>query len=267
LLVAQLVRHGAGVSLGDPHAGHPESLATRLEGLGVRPTVESDPRHILTLVESAAQEIQARKHGASAAHPVIAVVDELPEQIRLLADRDRQRLREALEVLGFSGRKFGVSIILLAQSWTRATIGGTAVRNLVPAAAIFRMRRDEALAMSGIRAESWPDDPLHLPPGEAYLVGVGSDIARIRVPSLGARPVLGLPSSGARDGLNEHTASTPRAQNDDPKRAQILELARRGAEPKEIVRIVYGLEKTGAAYTQRMREVWTVVSGALGEDT
>ncbi len=266
LVVAQLVRRGAGVSLGDPHAGHPESLADRLAVLGIRPTVESEPRHILALVATAAQEIQARKVGHPAAHPVIVVVDELPEQIRLLGDRDRERLREALEVLGFSGRKFGVSIILLAQSWTRATIGGTAVRNLVPAAAIFRMRRDEALAMSGIRAESWPDDPLNLPPGEAYLVGVGSDIARIRVPALGARPVLGLPSSGARDGLNEHTMSTPRALSDDPKRAQILELARRGVELREIVRIVYGLERTGAAYTARMREVWAVVTGAVRGD-
>ncbi len=264
LVVAQLVQRGAGVSLGDPHAGHPESLADRLAALGIRPTVESEPRHILALVATAAHEIQARKVGHPAAHPVIVVVDELPEQIRLLGDRDRERLREALEVLGFSGRKFGVSVILLAQSWTRATIGGTAVRNLVPAAAIFRMRRDEALTMSGLTADRWPDDPLNLPPGEAYLVGVGSDIARIRVPSLSVRPAFAVPSHQPLADPNEVTANTQRTPNEDQTKAQILALLRRGTQPKEVVRIVFGIEKQGASYTARMREVWAVVSDALG---
>src|SRR5262249_12376673 len=155
---------GARVMLGDPHQGNRESLAARLEALGIRVLTESDPRPIRELVETAAEEVQARKRGYPTPHPVVVVVDELPELIRLLGDRDRQALRTALELVGFTGRKFDVSALLMSQSWTRAVVGGTAVRNLIPAAAIFRLRRDEALAMSGIRAESWPDDPLSLPP-------------------------------------------------------------------------------------------------------
>jgi hypothetical protein len=268
LLAVQLVHRRATVLLGDPHSGNRESLANRLHGLGVRLPTEDDPRRIRDLVENAAQEVQARKHcpvASTGSQPVVVVVDELPELIRLLGGRDRERLRTALELLGFSGRKFDVSALLMSQSWTRAVIGGTEVRNLVPAAAVFRMRRDEALAMSGIRAEGWRDDPLSLPPGEAYIVGVGSDISRIRVPSLGARPVLGLPSSVLADTPYEHTASTPRAQSEHPQRAQILELARRGMEPREIVKAVFGLQKTGATYTTRLREVWGVVTERLTE--
>lgn len=262
LVVAQLVQRGASISLGDPHAGHPESLANRLEVLGIRPTVEAEPRRIRELVETAAQEIQARKHGSPSAHPLIVVVDELPEQVRLLGDRDRERLRTALEVLGFSGRKFNVSTLLMSQSWTRAVVGGTAVRNLVPAAAIFRMRRDEALAMSGLRAESWPDDPLNLPPGEAYLVGVGSGITRIQVPkvevsSRGVQPGVQPLSLPAPRG---HPGDTPQDTGEDTSRdSEILRAFRRTGDVNRVAREVFNVEPGGAAW-QRARQR---VNGAL----
>lgn len=273
LLVAQLVNQGASISLGDPHAGHVESLATRLEALGIRPTVEEEPRLIRELVETAADEIQARKHGAPTARPVVVVVDELPEQIRLLGDRDRERLREALEVIGFSGRKFAISAILLAQSWTRSTVGGTTVRNLVPAAAIFRMRRAEALSMSGIRAESWPDDPLNLPPGEAYLIGVGSDIARVRVPKVEAptlRPTLPatLPNPAIYPAqaapLGPPTGYVQGTQQGFPqgRDAEILRLFRQGLGYPEIVQRLYP-KAAGSRFKEARAEVEDAVRRAL----
>jgi hypothetical protein len=262
LLVAQFVQRGATISLGDPHAGHQESLANRLESLGIRPTVEADPRSIRELVETAAQEIQARKHGAPSAHPLIVVVDELPEQVRLLGDRDRERLRTALEILGFSGRKFNVSTLLMSQSWTRAVIGGTAVRNLVPAAAIFRMRRDEALAMSGLRAESWPDDPLNLPPGEAYLVGVGSGITRIVVPKVEVSP------RGVQGGVQPLSLPPPRGHlvdtsedsgEDTSQDSAILAAFRRTGDVNQTAREVFGVQPGGESWQRARRRV----NGAL----
>jgi hypothetical protein len=263
LLVAQLVHRGASVALGDPHAGNVESLANRLQALSVRVPTEEEPRRIREMVETAAMEIQARKHGAPSTAQVVVVVDELIEQVRLLGGRDRERMREALEILSSSGRKFSVSSILLSGSWTRAMVGGTAVRNLAPTAAIFKMRRDEALSMCGLTAEAWPSDPLSLPPGEAYLVGVGSDVVRIRVPSFGVRPAFALPSHEDAVRVHEDTANTPRIPNEDPTKSQILALLRRGVEPREVVRLVYGIEKPGASYTARLKEVWSVVSEQL----
>jgi len=270
LLVAQLVQQGARISLGDPHAGHPESLANRLEAMGITPPLEQEPRLIRELVETTAAEIQTRKYTPST-RPVVCVVDELPTQIRLLGDRDRERLREALEIIGFSGRKFAVSVILLAQSWTRAVVGGTAIRNLVPAAAIFRMRRDEALSMSGMRAESWPDDPLNLPPGEAYLVGVGSDIKRIRVPALPA--ARGLPSQPSQPSQPSPSLPTalPATFGEGNRKAagrlepegrdrRVLDLFMAGASVPEIVQTTYQLSSNdGRRYIAARDQVEAVI--------
>lgn len=265
LVVAQLVNQGASISLGDPHAGHPESLANRLEALGVRPQVEEEPRLIKEQVETAALEIQSRKHSTDR-RPLVVVVDELPEQIRLLGDRDRARLREALEIIGFGGRKFGVSVILLAQSWTRAVVGGTAVRNLVPAAGIFRMRRDEALAMSGIRAESWPDDPLSLPPGEAYLVGVSSDISRIRVPALPSTLRSTLQSTlppTLQPAFSAEYAQGRTQSSAQGRDAEILSLFKEGLGYPQIVQRLYP-NAAGSRFKEARSEVETVIRRALG---
>jgi hypothetical protein len=289
LLALQYSRDGAELYLSDPHVGHPDSLVNRLGQLTKtmcdtpRPHIVSTgdsriaetPRETLHLLERALSQLESRKRlwraSGGSDKPLVAIVDEWPETLRTLPPRDRERLLDVVQLIGYAGRKYGVAVLLVAQSWLVPAVGSSQVRNPLRAAIVHAMRADEARALAGLPAAAWPADPAELVPGEAFVCGVDSGITRVRmplvdVPLLGARPVLALPSSVLADGDDEHTASTPRALNDDPKRAQILELARRGVEPKEIVRLVYGLEKTGAAYTARMREVWAIVSGAVRDD-
>lgn len=105
-----------------------------------------------------------------------------------------KRLRVALEVIGgFSGRKFHVAVIVMGQSWMRSVIGSTAIRNVVPTAAVFRMRADEARAVSGLRSEYWETDALMVEPGEGYMCGLTSGAVRVRVPALPSPGSLMVP--------------------------------------------------------------------------
>ena len=122
-------------------------------------------------------------------------MDEFPELIRLLNDGDVERLRVALEVIGgLSGRKFNVAVVVMGQSWQRSVVGSTALRNLVPTSAVFRMQSREAFTMTGLRSEYWETDPLMLQPGEGYICGITSGAVRVRVPELPSPGSLMVPT-------------------------------------------------------------------------
>lgn len=124
--------------------------------------------------------------------PYVAVVDEFPELLRRLNDRDEARLRDALLVIGgLSGRKFKVATIVMGQSWKNSVVGSTEMRDLVGAQAVFRMRKDEALLMTNLRSDYWNPDPLLLQKGEAFICGVVSGAVLVRVPPVDASSRVG----------------------------------------------------------------------------
>lgn len=191
LLAAQYIRMGALVYVADPHSGHPDSLLSRLEPLMGRPQgdwrVAESPRETLHLVERVHDQLERRKSGwrrhNGDQRPLVAVVDEFAESLRLLPPGDRERLLELIQIIGYSGRKYGVATVLLAQSWLTGGVFTSQVRNPVQASITHAMRADEARALTGLRAEAWPSDPMGLPPGEAFALGIGSSgLLRIRVP-------------------------------------------------------------------------------------
>lgn len=263
LLAAQLDRMGARLSIGDPHASNPESLASRLGPLVGRLDVEEEPRMILSQVTGAYAELQRRKALGEAGdtRPYVAIVDEFPELVRLLNDRDLERLRVALEVVGgFSGRKFHVAVIVLGQSWMRSVIGSTAIRNLVTTAAVFRMRSDEARAMSGLRAEYWERDTLLLEPGEGYMCGLTSGAVRVRVPELPAHgslmvptgfpgPVIALPRGVAEPNGNPDGTQGSDLPPELPEHA-VMALLAKGYDLGKVVTELTGVSR-GRQYQER----------------
>src|SRR5262249_38359176 len=192
LLAAQYVRLGAELRVADPHSGHPGSLLTQLEALVGRSAlgwVAETPRETLLLVDQVAEQLEQRKAGwrrhQGEQRPLVLLIDEFAESLRLLPPGDRERLLDRIQVLGYGGRKYEVACILLAQSWLTGAINSSQVRNPLRAAVVHAMRADEGRALTGLRAEAWPADPGDLPAGEAYVLGVGSSsLIRVRVPLL-----------------------------------------------------------------------------------
>jgi hypothetical protein len=138
----------------------------------------------------AQDELMTRKgHGASAdTRPYVVVADELPECLQVLNGHDGGPLQSALEPIGgLSGRKHAVSVIMLGQSWSKAVVGSTAMRNLITSSAVFRMRSDKAFYMTNLKSRCWRvagPDPLDLEPGMFNAVGIDSGAVLGRVPEL-----------------------------------------------------------------------------------
>lgn len=179
-----------------PGGGHPGSLLTQLEPLVGRNAlgwVAESPRETLMLVDQVAEQLEQRKAGWRKHHgdqrPLVLLIDEFAESLLLLPPGDRERLLDRIQVLGYSGRKYDVACVLLAQSWLTGAINSSQVRNPLRAAVVHAMRADEGRALTGLRAEAWPSDPVDLSPGEAYVLGVGSSgLIRVRVPLLESPP-------------------------------------------------------------------------------
>ena len=297
LLVAQLVRQGARVMLADPDALNPQGLAYRLTGLGIQPEQTAHkPAEVLRLVLDAQHELMTRQGqgGHADTRPYVVAVDEVPECLRVLNRHDSGRLQSALELIGgFKGRKYGVSVIMLGQSWQKAVVGSTAMRNLITSSAVFRMRSDEAHHMTNLRADYWRaagPDPFDLEPGMFYAVGIDSGAVLARVPELPVptrthareshfpplpghfpptSPPLPLPSEEVGTSGNGSRHFPPLAAGLDVAReAAILELVRRATPVSEIVRQVYGV-KGGNAFQRASQEVMAIISRALppGEES
>lgn len=280
----------ARVMLADPDALNPQGLASRLSGLGIQPEATAqEPAAVLGLVVDAQHELMTRKgQGAHAdTRPSEVVVDELPECLRVLSRHDSGRLQSALELIGgLSGRKHSVSVIMLGQSWSKAVVGSTAMRNLITSSAVFRMRSDEAKSMINLRAEYWRaagPDPLDLEPGMFYAVGIDSGAVLARVPELplatrtpardfhsSSDLASGLASTGFRpdfrqalveaNGKSDGSLMEANADTDEVEPTaedwRIAELFDQGLDIAEIVQQVFNVTSAGGRrYQQKNRDV------------
>ena len=189
LLGAQLHQMGARLVVGDPHASNPQGLSARMRTLIDHFELEQEPRQIFHRVMGAWNELERRERlgDPRGLPPHVVIVDEFAELLRRLDDRDEERLRDALLLIGgLSGRKFKVATIVMSQSWKHSVVRSTEMRDVVSTQAVFRMRKDEALRMTNLGSDYWNSDPLLLQKGEAFIVGVLSGAVLVRVPPVEA---------------------------------------------------------------------------------
>lgn len=276
LLAAQYVKRGALVFVADPHSGVPDSLLRRLDpviGDQLAGDIRAEtPAETLMMLERVHDQLEQRKAGwrrrSGAQRPIVAIVDEFSETLRLLSPANRERMLNLVQIIGYGGRKYGVAAILMAQSWLAGGVYSSQVRNPLPASIVHTMRADEARGLTGINAGGWPPgaDPLNLPPGEAYTLGIGSSgLLRVRVPQLGSTRARAGASSSSLPGTS--TADMP-AYEEPPTAlpsagesaghtetdGRVLDLFRAGADVAAIVREIHHVESNAGVRYQRARQ-------------
>jgi hypothetical protein len=281
-LIAQHVLRGGEVLVGDPHAGAPRSLARRLEPLQLR--VENEPREILRLAERAHGELERRKRlgavGAGDWRPLALVVDEWTS---LMRGDLAERLARLLTALISEGQKYTVTVLLAAQAWTAATVGGSFLRNPLPTAVVHRTRPDEARVLTGLRGDAIPADVLQLPAGAAYVVSPTVDgVRRVRVPRVEPDEVARLlprsastpasdslpgcfpnPEASALEVVRKRPGSGPGSAPGSGREAEILALFRQGQSLGQIATLLAG-QRGGRPWQEAREQVESVIRRAVG---
>jgi hypothetical protein len=270
-LLSQAALSGGRLLVVDPHAGDPDSLATRIAPLAPAFLAEpaSEGRAIIDVLRQARAELERRMHGSPDRWPLIVCVDEWTS---LLRGELAEQLPAFIADLTQGGRKYGCYAFLLAQRWASSDVGGGGVRNTLAAAYVHRMRPEEARYLTGLRASQLPADVLQLASGESYLLDTSGALTKVRTPlitpsdvaSVGQR-LAALEGKGQAMGrrAEDSAESTPSAsQRLTPEQARIMGLFVGGADVGAIVKELYGVEG-GRPYNRRVAEVQAVIRQAL----
>jgi len=183
-LILQALLDGTAVRVIDPHAGDPDSLATRLgpvAGFLARP-IASEDRDMLEVLNEVDAAIAARRRdGGADRQPWLLVID---EWTGIQRGEAAERVSPVVEAVTQEGRKMGVNALLLGQRWSATRGGGNDLRNTLTSAFVHRMRPEDARMLTGLRAEHLPKDMLQLAPGECYVQTTAGDFTRVQMPRM-----------------------------------------------------------------------------------
>ncbi|NCC30572.1 MAG: hypothetical protein EOM24_00955 [Chloroflexia bacterium] len=272
-LAAQGVLHGAKLLIIDPHAGDPESLATRLDPLAASFFIDPADGNasISRAIRTALGEVE-RRMKCNDRSPLVVMVDEFTSLQRSSLADDLSKL---VEVLGQEGRKKGVYGLFLGQAWTAARSGGSAARDSLASAFVHRLRSSQARHLTGLRAEELPDDVLDLAPGEAYLLSTSGDMTRVRVPYVSdeaivnvARlltadaPTLEVPRQAPGNRVEVVLPAHQEAVNLSDEERRIIERILAGENIPDICRALSGASN-GRAYTKAQADIAAALRKAL----
>jgi uncharacterized protein DUF87 len=188
-LAGQSAAAGARIILIDPHAGDPESLANRLNGLS--PSYMCDVASNVSAIENAlklaSSKLDNRRAGRGGNWPILLIADEWTSMLRgKLGDLLTATALDYAE----QGRKYGCFAILGAQAWQVDASG--AVRDRLASHYILRTRGDQFRYQTGLRSGNAPEDTLTLPPGQAYLLSTRGDLQRVQIPQMTHADILRL---------------------------------------------------------------------------
>jgi hypothetical protein len=283
-LLAQSMLHGARALVIDPHAGDPESLATRLSPLqaGMMSEPASDTRAILATVKMVQSELERRKSSRTERVPWVVVADEFTA---LMRGELQEPLALLIESIAQEGRKLGIYGMCLGQNWKTTRAGGGELRDSLASAFIHRLRPNQARYLTGLYADDLPRDLLELQPGRAYWLSTGGELQRVSIPqctSSDLAQVAGLltdqgptmPRVSRQESVtdqpqNSHP-STPdysapqRAEVYTAEEARVLALFLDGYDAAAIVKELHDItSKAGKPYMNKLAEVQAVVRRAL----
>jgi hypothetical protein len=266
----------------DPHAGDPESLATRLSPLqaGMMSEPASDTRAILATVKMVQSELERRKSNRAERVPWVVVADEFTA---LMRGELQEPLALLIESIAQEGRKLGVYAMCLGQNWKVSRSGGGELRDSLASAFIHRLRPNQARYLTGLYADDLPRDLLELQPGRAYWLSTGGELQRVSIPRCNTadlHQVAGLLTDqaptmprvevvGSRSGQGLESSDTAPVRGEvwTAQDVHILHLLRSGKTPQEITRELSG-SKAGRAYNDMLSVVNGVIHRAVsGEQT
>jgi len=213
-LIAQAAVGGARFGVLDPHYQTLErerSLARKLEPLRAAAIAPYgvDPDTMLVTVERFDAELARRQAGA--AGPWWYLVAD--EWTALMRRSDlAERLARIAEALTQEGAKFHMGIVLLGQTWSVDSAGGSAVRDSLNTIFVHRSKSNQAhMVMPDIKAR----DVLDLQPGQAILDTPSSERVVVSVPYItnaDLRYVAGLlpaPATPVGGGASDDAAWDP----------------------------------------------------------
>jgi hypothetical protein len=283
-LLAQSMLHGARALVIDPHAGDPESLATRLSPLqaGMMSEPASNPRAILATVQLVQSELDRRKSNRAERVPWVVVADEFSA---LMRGELQEPLALLIEAIAQEGRKLGIYAMCLGQNWKVSRSGGGELRDSLASAFMHRIRPNQARYLTGLYADDLPRDLLELPPGCAYWLSTGGDLRRVSIPRCNTadlHQVAGLLTDHAptMPRMNRQESATNQPQNSHPsapdysppqqaevytaEEARVIALFLDGYDAAAIVKELHGItSKAGKPYMNKLAEVQAVVRRAL----
>lgn len=278
----QAVLHGARLVMIDPHAeSKPDSLARRLSGLPPScyiGKIAITNQEILSRVRSTTSELK-RRQKTGKGHPIILVVDEFT---RLMRTREiAEELGELLEAIAQEGRGYNIFALLTGQVWTATRTGGTELRYSIASSLIHRIQEAQAaLLIPSKYAKHCPE----LKTGEALLYDTNGQSEILSIPLTTITDVMEVStflgtsegsSGGTSWGSSGGTSYTlPESKDELPLNeggkhsevdteplevppfsgidTQVLDCMCRGVSQNQIMAEVFGIDKPGTAYQQKL---------------
>jgi hypothetical protein len=285
-LVGQSAAAGARIILIDPHAGDPQSLATRLAPLSASYMCDtaSTPPQIESALKLAADKLDGRKAGRGGTWPLLLICDEWTSLLRgKLGDLLTATTLDYAE----QGRKYGCFALLAAQAWQVDAAGP--VRDRLASHYTMRTRGDQFRYQMGLRGSA-PLDTLFLKPGEAYFLSTRGELGKVCIPQMAdgdlarcaalidrpaaaagqpfgfhrvtthVTPSAELVTARRQDGDTAATSATPVTTASgsaiSPEAARVLDLLHAGNDLPAIVKELRGVApREGRRYMTALAEV------------
>lgn len=272
-LITQSALNGAKLVICDPHAEDDESLATRVAPLksAFLCDIADDEQSIIDALSLADDVLQRRKKGNPDRTPLIVAVD---EWTALRRGKLAEKLPKIIEDFSTEGRKLQCHVMLLGQRWDKQSVGD--FRNTLASSFVHRMRSEEARMMTGLRANTLPDDTLQLPPGTCYLLDTYGHLRRARIPHITSHDIaqaaqhIGEPAQIDETKTRFHMGFKPptsaAARNPDetqmkPKVETHETSSPSPGTPQEESRILSLFFEQGLTIGQIVKQLWGEISG------
>ncbi len=251
-LLSQAIMQGAKLIVIDPHAGNPDSLASKLQPLSSSYLcdVATSENEMLQAINFAQSIFDARKSGADESqHHVVIVCD---EWLACMRGSTSEAFKVLAEGISQEGRKYSIIGSFLSQKWSVSKSGD--MRDTLTSHIICRTRPNLARQQTGLLSSELPSDVLSLPSGSYYLLDTLGELQKLSAPYVSNDDLIQL-SKTIDIAPAPHLSSSP---NDAPQQtaehAAIIQKFKSGNSIAEISRELSG-SKSGAKYIKALNQI------------
>lgn len=251
-LLSQAIMQGAKLIVIDPHAGNPDSLASKLQPLSSSYLcdVATSENEMLQAINFAQSIFDARKSGADVSTNHIIIVCD--EWMHLMRGSTSEAFKVLAEGISQEGRKYGIIGSFLSQKWSVSKSGD--MRDTLTSHIICRTRPNLARQQTGLLSSDLPSDVMQLETGSYYLLNVLGELQKLSAPYVSNDDLIQL-SKTIDIAPAPHLSSSP---NDAPQQtaehAAIIQKFKTGSSIAEISRELSG-SKSGSKYIKALNQI------------